>query len=429
MGTINIISYYFYVAVTYVWFAVSYIYDQFRGFSFIIKLAAISATLFIILSIYLVLRITRRAAKRSRRRKLMKRLDKHYGDGIRYILSPESPNNMTRDDIIKALDLEDHHTTNYAGLLKKSRDKMSFCRLVYQERLSENAGIGKTRNINTMLTLFDLPQYLESVVNRGSSDKQVEAMLMMYVFKLPINQWIANRMIGSKRSRVIRLASYASIMSNSNNDLEYFDSDFFDNNCCIYDEIQLGYMMQRRLSMRRTVPNMAHWAIMHKNPDAQCIFIRMMRMFDQKEYCSELDVLYQHNANSNVIEEISRTWGYLGYTAADDIMRDMMFTQNDDIKVTIMHALARLNTGNSLYAIEDIYLHNRSQYVRYEALRSIYNYGDEGRAKFEELRLKADETDRKLFEFFDNKMSTNDVELPKDALYEQMSDTNILSVL
>ena len=429
MGTINIISYYFYLIVTYFWFLVTYMYDQYREFSFVIKVAAISVTICVFIIFYLLFRMMRKSRKRHKVRRIMQDLEKKYGDGIRYIMSEEAPSNMSRDQIIQALNLHESDSTSYASLLKKSKEKLAFCRLVYQERISERAAVGKSKNIQILLNLFELPQYLETVVNNDKMDKKVEAMTMLNAFKLTVSLWLANRMMGSKRNRAKRVASYASIMTNSNNDLEYFESEFFDHNCCKYDEIQLGYILQRRLSSKRAIPNMAHWAHLHPNPDAQCIFIRMMRFFNQREYCSDLEELFLHQADPSVIQEISRTWGYLGYKEAEQNMREMMLTQSDEIKVTIMHALARFNTGESLDAIVDIYLHSGSQRVRYEALRSLYNYGAVGRAKFEELRLKAvEEGDKKLFEFFVNTMSLEDVKLPKNDFYEQMYGDNFYSV-
>lgn len=429
MDTIGWITYYINVIWTYFWFAVTYLIDHFRGFAFIIKIAALSVTISILLIIYMLIRLWRKSYKRRRRRKVMKKLDKKYGDGIRHIMSADSKENMTREEVLEALGFDTSENRNYPNLLKKSREKLAFCRLVYQARISANAEQDRSENVKTLLSIFELPQFLEKVVNRAPMDKKVEAMLMLNAFKITVNSWIANKMIGSNKHRARRLTTYASIMTNANNDLEYFESEFFDNNCCIYDEIQLGYVLQRRRSSKRQIPNMAHWAHIHKNPVAQCIFIRMMRQFNQHEYCGDLEDLFHHNADSSVINEISRTWGFLRYTEGEEFMREIMLTQSDDTKVTIMHALARINSGNSLNAMVDAYHHSGSQRVRYEALRSLYNYGTVGRAKFEELRLKADENDRRLFEFFMNPLTAEDVKLPKDDIYVQNYGDNLYSTV
>lgn len=430
MDTIGEITYYVNVIWTYIAFFVTYLYDHFREFSIIIQIASIGVTVCVVMIIYMICSFIRQKYKRHRRNKLMKKLAEKYNEGITYIMSSEAPLRMSRDDVIKALKLDESQDTNYPNMLKKPKEKLAFCRLVYQARISDESELDRTNNIKVLLNLFELPRFLEVIVNRGKMDMKVEAMQMLNAFKLTVNHWIANRMIGSKRTRARRVAVYASIMTNSNNDLEYFESEYFDNNCCIYDEIQLGYILQRRRSIRRTVPNMAHWALIHKNPEAQCIFIRMMRHFNQQEYCSELEELFQHQADKSVIEEISRTWGYLKYAEGEELMREMMLTQPDDTKVTIMHALARINSGQSIDAIEDVYLHSGSQRVRFEALRSLYNSGELGKLKFNELKLRVrNEADARLFEFFFNPLTADDIKLPKTDFYEQTYGDNLYSVV
>ena len=251
---------------------------------------------------------------------------------------------------------------------------------------------------------------------------------MLQAFKLPVNSWLANQMIRSKRSRARKLAMYGSIMSNSNSDMSYFESEYFDENCCIYDEIQLGYILQRRRASNRPIPNLAHWAHIHKNPRTQCVFIRMMRFFNQEEYCSDLEPLFSHDSDAMVIDEISRTWGYMRYFNGEELMRDVLLTQPDETKVTIMHALSRIDSGDSLDTFIDIYTHSGSQKVRFEALRCMYNYGEAGMAKFEELEAVASETDKKIFDFFHNPLTREQIKLADSVEYEQAYGDNLYSV-
>lgn len=196
----------------------------------------------------------------------------------------------------------------------------------------------------------------------------------------------------------------------------------------MYDEIQLGFVLQRRKTSKRKIPNLAHWATMHDNPKAQVMFIRMMRQFSQKEYCDELEELFNHNSDGELIEEIARTWGYLGYTQGEELMSEMLLTQPDDSKVSIMHALTRLNTGKSLGSLVDGYRNSGSPHVKFEALRCIYLYGDEGRKKFEELKAGATEREAYFFDFFNNELTLKEIPLEKTARYHSRYGDNLFSV-
>ena len=427
MDSINILAYYFNLVKTYVLTYVLYLYQEFSEFAWVVKIAAISITITAILIIVTLIRIFMTRWKDYRKNKVEKKIDERYGEGIRYIMSEEAGPKLSRDEVMKAFGI-DRENYDRRALLKDSKERMAFARLLYRTRIDDNSVLDRRRNLQIAISLFGIQEYLEEIINKGKNHRKVEALLMLRAFKVPTNQWVANQLINSKRKRVQRLAMYASIMSSSNMDLEYFESEFFDKNCCLYDEIQLGFVLQRRLSVKRKIPNLAHWAHMQKNSSTQCVFIRLMRQFNQVEYCSELEELFTHNSDSELIQEIARTWGYLHYIEGEELMREMLMTQADDTKVAIMHALTRLDTGQSLNALLDGYTNSGSPHVKFEALRCMYFYGDAGRAKFNELKEKASVVDKPLFAFFDDEIMRDKLPLSDDDLYRSEYGDNLFAV-
>lgn len=426
MRELYLIQYYFDLVKAWFAYYATFLYENFREFAFVIKVASVLLTVCIVMMLFCVISMLLRSWKRSRVNKTNKKIADRFGEGIEHVLSAEAKPNMTRREILEALDIKE--SENPASLLKDDKERLALCRLAYGHRVKDNAVVGRKRNLHVLLGLFGIQDYLEQVINKGKSQQKAEALHMMRAFKFNLNPWLANQLMNSKRIRLRRLAQYASIMSNSNTDLEYFESDFFDDNCCTYDEIQLGYVLYRRRKAKRKIPNLAHWAFMQKNEKTQCVFVRLMRQFNQREYCEELDELFQHNADKELVEEVSRTWGYLGYAEAEDKLIEALLTQSDDIKVPIMHAITRLQTGNGLTALVDAYTHSGDPTVRYEALRCIYNYGDEGRAKHAELELAAKTpAEKNLFEFFRNPITREKVPLSDDDFYRPMFGETIFT--
>lgn len=429
MYTIGLIQYYFEVAVTWISQYVMWLYNEFMEFSIIIKIAAISVTFSLLLIVFTLLKMLWNGWKNRKWRKLYRRLDKKYGDGVRYVLSPEAGGNLTRSEIIDVLDLDDEERREKGHILKNNKEKLTFARLVYRCRISDEASLGRRKNLHILLDIFEIPPFLEETVNKGRMRLKAEVLGMMRAFKLPINQWISNQLRNSKRYRVRRLSMYASIMTSSNQDLEYFESEFFDKNCCIYDEIQLGYVLQRRKAMKRKIPNLAQLAASQTVPSTQAVFVRLMRQFEQPEYCADLEELFQNSTSKELTQEICRTWGYLKYLPGEELMQEIILTQHDDTKVAIMHALTRLKTGKSLNVIVDGYRNSGDQHVRYEALRCLYNYGREGYLKFKELERTAPEHDKRIFEFFNNPITREETKLSKDDTYEAVGEENLYSVV
>ncbi|MCH5328355.1 MAG: HEAT repeat domain-containing protein [Coprobacter sp.] len=428
MDTINVVAYYFDLIFAWIGFYLTFIYDHFRDFAVIIQIASVSMTVSILVIIGCLLRVLHRFRLKRRWIRTDRKLQKRYGDAILYVMGPDTNPNLSRSDVLEALRLTPTETSNSRNMLKNFREQITFCRIVYRVRISEEAALGRSKNLHILLSIFGVQNFLEDVINKGKLRYKVEAMHMLRAFKMPINPWIANQLMSSNRPRVRRLSMYASIMSNSNSDLDYFESEFFDNNCCIYDEIQLGYVLSRRRFRKRKIPNLAHWAHLQKNPDTQCVFIRLMRQFNQHEYCDELEDFFQHNSDKQLINEISRTWGYLRYDEGEEQLSDTLLTQSDEIKVTIMHALTRINSGKSLDALVEGYKNNGDPYVRFEALRCLYNYGDTGRLKFAEFEQAAQGAEKQLFEFFYNPLTRAKIPLSENDTYRPLFGENIFSV-
>lgn len=429
MYSINLIEYYLDLAVTWLSQYVTYLYNMFMGFSPIIKIAAISVTFSLLLIIFTVIKMFYNSYRNRKWRKIKEKLDERYGEGIRYTLSEEAGGNLTRQQIIDALDLDEDERRDNGTILKNNKERLSFARLVFRYRISDEASLGRRKNLHILLDIFNIPAYLEEVINNGRMSLKAEALIMMRAFKLPVNQWIANQLRTSKRYRMRRLSMYASIMSSSNSDLEYFESEFFDKNCCIYDEIQLGYVLQRRKAQKREIPNLALLAQAQKNPTTQAVFVRLMRNFEQAEYAGDLVEIFNTSNNKELTQEICRTWGYLKYLPGEEIMQEIILTQPDDTKVAIMHALTRLKTGKSLEVFVDGYRNSGDQHVRYEALRCLFNYGRPGYERFKQLERIAPEGDRRIFEYFANPLTRDETRLNKDSKYESVGEENIYSVV
>lgn len=427
MYTINIFQYYFELIWTWISEYVTYLYDIFREFAPVIKIAAISLTLSLLLIIFTLFRIAFRSFRNRKWNKCRKKLEDRYGEGIKHILSEEADPKMTRRQITELLDLDESDVKNNK-LLKNDKERLSFCRIVYRHRIADDAAVDRKQNLHILIDIFGLQPFMENIVNHGSMKLKAEVLIMLRAFKLPINQWISNQLLNSRRLRLRRLSMYASIMSSSNTDLEYFESEFFDKHCSTYDEIQLGYVLERRKSMNRKIPNLAQLALLQKNPTTQAIFVRMMHQFDQKEYCADLEELFYRSSDKELVQEICRTWGYLGYTDSEPMLQKVLITQSDDTKVAIMHALTRMGTGKSLHVLHDGYQNNGDPHVRYEALRCLYSYGPEGRAKFHELESAASEKDKMYFEFFRNHLTKKYAILNDDDSYESQYGTNVFSV-
>ena len=422
MSTVSVIKYYFNLILAYVTYYFEYAISMFADYPAEVKVAVSVTVLCVILMLYMLFALYVLSYRRRKMRKTKARLLARFGQGIDYILSSEDQKRLSKHEIAAIFGIENENLTK--DLLKNKREKETFVEIFYHRFISERSDLANRENITSSLFLFGIPEFLEKEVSLRSTSKKVRYMTMIRTFKLPVSPWVINKLLNTKYLTVQRMAMYSNIMLSSDNDLDYFETDFFDKHCCIKDEIELAYSLQRRRRAGLKLPNLARWANLQKNERSQCMFVRLMRRFDELEYCDQLTELFKtQTRKKKLIEEISRTWGYLHYTDGEDLLIDALLTQPDDTKVAIMHALTRFATGKSLGALLEGFQNTTNPHVRFEALRCMYNYGEAGRSMFIELDRDAREEDRKFFDFFNNPITLEKIRLDKEQAYHPSVET------
>ncbi len=415
-------TYYFNLLVAYGNYYVAHIYQIFREYPLEVRIAAffisfsLTAIFLICISIYM------KSRTRAYYEKTMKRFEERYGSSIEYLFSDDCPDGMPKKDMIILLGIGEE-VKNKKDLLTSKKEKRIFSHFVYFKRISSEAANTHRNNLRQLLQFFGLHEFLETEVSLANNGKKCDALQILRTFKLYISPWLINKLLDSKNLYIQRLAMYTAIMSSSDSDLDYFETTFFDDNCCILDEVELGYLLQRRRNHGMQLPNLANWAYQQKNPPTQCIFVRLMRRFDQREYCMQLEDLFKNSHHKKLIEEISRTWGYLHYKDGEQLLIDSWLMQPDDTKVAIMHAVTRMATGNSLGMLTTGFQSSTNPHVRFEALRCLYNYGEEGKSRFEALEASSKEQDQKFFSFFHNPITLGRIGLDKEQAYHPSVET------
>ena len=421
MNTVSVIQYYFHLFLAYASYYLTYGFNMFKGYPLEVQVAVLVTELSVILITVMLVALLIKVWQNRIKRRLLRRIEARYVKGMDYLFSGEALKRMSKEEIAEAFDIDSKDIGK--PLLKNRREKAAFLAAFYIKFVKLRNDLTNKDNIRTALYIFGIPEYLEREASLGTTEQKVFAMNIVRTLKLPISPWVINKQLNSKYLRVQRVSMYANIALSSDSDLDYFETDFFDKHCCIKDEIELAYSLQRRRKAGLKLPNLARWANMQKSEQAQCLFVRLMRRFDQQEYCEQLRPLFSQTRKKKLIEEISRTWGYLHYVDGEELLIETLLTQPDDTKVAIMHALTRFATGKGIGALLEGYHNTTNPHVRFEALRCLYNYGEEGRKLFRELEQEATEADKRFFGFFNNPITLEKIRLDKEQAYHPSVET------
>lgn len=400
---ISYFSYWISVHVAWVLHWILVLRAEYFGQPLVIKVAIIVIIGSVLSILLLVAMMLCRMLREWRQRRNLQRVRNKYGAKIDHVMSDPDvvSQNLGIDDILEIFGIkkgrkEKESLQNARNLIGSKRDKRLFCQLVYERLLADTGELCSLNNIRKMLEVLGLYRFLEQELDHGNWRTKVRSLNMMSVFRLKVDAWLTNALLLSKSQVVRRLAVHASIMSDGDANLKYFESDNFDRLCCIKDEIELGYSLQRRRVFGQQLPDLARLALLHDGEDAQCIFVKLMRYFGQSEHCCQLVDLFRESKDHRLAMEIACTWGYLKYTDGEPLLQEALLTRSDDVQVSFMQALTRMDTGRSVDALAAVFGSAASCVISYEALRCLYNYGRAGRRKFEELKAAAKDTAKEV---------------------------------
>mgnify|MGYP006988848578 CR=1 FL=1 len=368
-------------------------------------------------------------------RRSLQVVKKKFGAKIDYVMSdPYIVNqNIGVEDVLNIFEVAEgedmkSRLKNARSLITGKRDKRLFCQLVYERLLEDEGELCSLNNIGKMLEVLGLYRFLETEVDHGNWRTKVRSLNMMSMFRLKVDSWLTNALLLSNSQLVRRHAMHASVMSSADSNLEYFESDYFDRHCCIKDEIELGYSLQRRRTAGLQLPNLARLTLLQKHAEPQCVFVRLMRYFGQRDYCSQLKDLFLTNKDHRLAKEIACTWGYLQYTDGEELLKEALMTQSDDVQISFMQALTRMDTGHSLAVMTKIYQNAANDVICYEALRCLYNYGVAGKEEFKRLKESAKGTDKEvLFKPFEKVFMESFLTIGKTLDY-QPTETTVYNV-
>lgn len=376
-----------------------------------------------------------RSIRECRQRRTLQNVKEKYGAKIDYVMSDPGIVNQDigAEDVLKIFEVSEGESVkdrleNARKLIKRKRDKRLFCQLVYERLLGDEGELCSLNNIEKMLEVLGLYRFLETEVDHGNWKTKVRSLNMMSMFRLKVDSWLTNALQLSSSQLVRRHAMHASVMSSADSNMAYFESDYFDRHCCIKDEIELGYSLHRRRTAGLQLPNLARLTLLKKHVEPQCVFVRLMRYFGQRNYCSQLKELFLTNKDHRLAKEIACTWGYLQYTDGEELLKEALMTQSDDVQVSFMQALTRMDTGRSVDVLTKIYQNAANDVISYEALRCLYNYGTVGKEEFQRLKETAKGTVKeKLFKPFEKEFMESFLTIDKVLDY-QPTETTIYNV-
>ena len=367
------------------------IYYKYIEFSLMIRICAILLTLclvgFVVASLVMTYNNYAAAFKVRRIRKMQER----YGKIIENIVLEKE--NLANIEIRERLGLSQQN--------KKFKDKERDAISSLMTEMIENLGLSNLNrsNYEALLETFQLVDWIEHNIEKGSIKQKIEAFRMMQILDCKVRSSQSVQYVYDRNTDLKKAARYAYIYSAQSAPFRFFEED---PNFLFYnsDAPSIHYILEYRQKNNMSMPDYVNWMKIPQPDNCLKLFcIKEIEFFDKREDCKRLYEIYKTESDNEVRGHILRPLGTFKYREMES---ELMATYNEEqefVKRCIAVALMELGGDNPAVAnfLKEKYDESRDIKTTMTILNALYNYGASGRAIFASLEAAAPKENKMRF--------------------------------
>lgn len=349
-----------------------YYYELFQLNSLFLKILYTLAFLLLCICIYNIFFLIRKYSKRVKTQKKQEYLHKEYFDRIKEILLTE-----------KAFSSSELH--NYLAVSSYDNSfKRELTNLIL-EIIDKDPVVNK-KNYELLMDELKLKKFWEEELLKGSKKRKERALRKIKGLNLVIAESVLIPMTTIKNSILRRKARSLYIYISKNNPFKFFDNDF-DDQFSEWDNIEIHEILSKK--PEETIPNFIHWVQNHSaDEDLKSFLVYEMSSYNQKEASPYLLKMIE-NSGMKLRQQIIKALGILDYKESTQFLIGIYPVQPSFIQDEILKTLGKFALEENLSFVENAVVNTHNVETKIQGLYTLLNFGDKGKAIFENLKAQA----------------------------------------
>jgi len=246
-------------------------------------------------------------------------------------------------------------------------------------------------NWQRMLQAFKMPAYLEEQVRSRSIRKRIVAFKTVIDIDANLKEAVASRYLFTRNRKLQMHARLHAARFGTSYPFKMLEED---PNLVFTDEMVVKYhnVLVYRLHSGLAMPNFIRWCNrVPVNEDLRIFAVNEIRLFRQYEDCPELLSMLQSSRDERFSCAIIQALGELNYVPAEREFCHRYVSASFSERQVLAQALGSINSGNPevLNFLAEDFLQTTDYVTRMCLLRVIYDYGPQGREKFQQLKARS----------------------------------------
>ena len=360
------LTYYFYL-----------LYYKFIGYPIVVRICIAVVTLCAVSYLFLALYLAYGIYRRQREKKTYNRLYDRFYEPLKNILG----------------DRENHTVEEIAGEVRhdvKKSLKHQEMRFLVQILIKIKSELGEkvnNYNMQNVQGVFKVGSFFEREIQFGRPRHKIQALLSIQSVNGYVSEAVLVRFLYHRRLELRHAARFAYMWLSQSNPFRFFDEDTT-MKLSLWNMAEIHMILMHRQKMGFVVPSFLKWVNSSIEDNVKAFFVSEIKLFDQQENCPPL--LEMINTKTWTLRnEIVRTLGDMDYVEAEPKIVEIYDVQPEYIKQNILTAVARLQSGRGLGFLHEAFERADDQATKLVALKYIHDYGEQGRALFDQLDAMA----------------------------------------
>lgn len=360
--------------------------NAYAGYPFVVKASVFVLILSMISIIVLSGALMFDKYNNSRKERFYNGIKKKYFEKIRDIIADKK--NYTDQEVLEITKFKDEGWSGW---------RMFYVGRMLVEVKSEVYDDYNYTNINAVMRVFGLQEFVENQMTFGSFNNRIKSMQLSQFLMINVPESILVRLLNSPSHVLRKEVRMFYLWLSDYQPFRFFTDPKVDYEYRPWDSLEVHHLLRARRKSGKEIPSLV--PVVSQCPDMQlksCL-IREVAYWGSyediikiRDYITDPEAYYRRAA--------IQCMGISRCEFAEQELEREYSQQSEELKVETLYAILSIRSNKALPFFVGAYGDASVSYTKYAILNCMWWYNSESRETFEILEMSADENDKLLFQ-------------------------------
>lgn len=318
-----------------------------------------------------------------------KKLKKKYYDKIYEVANEEE-------------DLKIEDVTNRIDLSPEEKKKLKGWKMIYVGKLfiEVKSAIYNTYNYNNiqmLVRVFGLQEFIENTLTFGSKAYRIQAMRMSQFLMVNVPESILVRLLDLRANTLHKEVRMYYLWLSDYSPFRFFTDKNINYEYRPWDALEIHHLLKARKNAHKEMPSLLPIVSLCNDKQLKACLIREVAYWGTNDEVIKM-TKYITGKETSYREAAIQCMGIAKCLKAEKILEDAYPQQSEDLKAMTITALLQIHSGQAIPFLSKAYSDSTVTSTKFAILMCLWKYSDDSREVFYCLEKTAEGDDVLIFE-------------------------------